>query len=107
MADETTEQPQVQEPAEAESSVDASEPTIIGVNEPAVSRNTIALNRTAEGGLSFKFAFDIPAGPYLSTFPKWTHQQLINGALIAILALVIGFVVYAQFFAASPEPAGH
>ncbi|MEO8541295.1 MAG: carbonic anhydrase [bacterium] len=60
----------------------------------------IGVTRKAEGGLSLHFTFDLPKVPSLNRVTNWTHQQLINGGLIAAVVLLVGWTVYQQKFAA-------
>ena len=62
----------------------------------------VSMDRKAEGKLSFSFSFDIPKLPKLSAVPTWTHQQMINGALLAAVVLLVAFTIYDQKFAADP-----
>lgn len=55
--------------------------------------------RRTEGGLSLNFSFDIPKLPKLRALPTWTHQQMINGGLMASVAVLVLFIVYSQFTA--------
>jgi carbonic anhydrase len=111
MADETTEQTEVPKSTDETASTSADgatgesvpEEAIIGAGEPVMSGSTLALNRKAEGGLSFHFAFDIPAGPKIRSFPKWTHRQLLDGALVAGIVLLAAYLVYDSFFVSQPE----
>ncbi len=67
---------------------------------------TISVDRRAEGGLTLQFSFDIPRLPKLRALPTWTHQQLVNGALIAAVVLLSAFIVYKEWFAgAATSPA--
>lgn len=66
----------------------------------------LSLNRKAEGGLSLNFSFDIPKLPSVSAIPTWTHQQLINGALLVAVILLAGFTIYDKKFSASGAEAG-
>ncbi|MFN0145058.1 MAG: carbonic anhydrase [Dehalococcoidia bacterium] len=59
----------------------------------------LGLARKAEGGLTFRFAVDLPKVPSVLTVQHWTHQQMINGALIAVVALLALFIAYDQVFA--------
>lgn len=65
----------------------------------AVSDTAPDVPRRAEGGLTLRFALDIPKLPSLSALPTWTHQQLLNGALILAVALLAGYTVYQAKFA--------
>lgn len=60
----------------------------------------IGLTRKAEGGLSLHFTFDLPKLPSLNRVADWSHQQLINGGLIVIVALLTGWTIYQAKFAA-------
>ncbi len=60
----------------------------------------IGLKRKAEGGLSLHFTFDIPKLPDVNRVTNWTHQQLINGGLIVVVALLAGWTIYQAKFAA-------
>jgi carbonic anhydrase/acetyltransferase-like protein (isoleucine patch superfamily) len=66
----------------------------------------VTLQRKTEGGLSLHFAFDIPKLPKVRTVGSWTHQQMINGALLVAVVLLAGFTVYDKKFSASAAPAG-
>ena len=66
----------------------------------------VMLNRKTEGGLSLHFAFDIPRLPSLNAIPTWTHQQMINAALVVAVVLLAGFTIYEKQFAAAPTVAG-
>lgn len=66
----------------------------------------VILKRKAEGGLSLNFSFDIPKLPKVSAIPTWTHQQMINGALLAAVVLLAGFLVYDKKFSADAAVAG-
>lgn len=57
----------------------------------------VGVSRTATGGLSLQFALDIPKLPSLRAFPAWTHQQVLNAALVAALTLVVGYLAYDHF----------
>ncbi len=61
--------------------------------------DTVSLNRKAEGGLTLRFALDLPKLPSLKAMPTWTHQQMVNGILIAAVVLLGGFIGYQQFLA--------
>lgn len=64
----------------------------------------IGIQRKAEGGLSLHFTFDLPKLPSLDRVSSWSHQQLINGGLILVVALLAGWTIYQAKFAAN-EPA--
>jgi len=69
---------------------------------PATGTDTPAgLQRTAEGGLTLRFAFDLPKLPSIKAIPTWTHQQMINGGLVLAVALILGYAAYGHFFAAT------
>ncbi len=61
----------------------------------------VGLDRKAEGGLTLRFAFDLPKVPNIMMVQTWTHQQLINGALIAGVLLLASFLVYQNKFASA------
>jgi len=71
-----------------------------GPLEAAVQGATAGSGR-AEGGLTLHFALDIPKLPSLKALPTWTHQQMINGALIAAVAALALFIAYGHFTAGS------
>ncbi len=68
---------------------------------PLRRAETAAVRRT-EGGLTLHFALDLPKVPSLKALPTWTHQQMINGGLIAAVVLMGALLLYQQFFAADP-----
>lgn len=59
----------------------------------------VAVDRKAEGGLTLRFAFDLPKVPSVLAVKTWTHQQLLSGALIVAVAGIAGFLVYQAKFA--------
>ncbi len=59
----------------------------------------LALGRKAEGGLTFRFAFDLPKVPSVMAVQTWSHQQMINGALAAVVLLMAAFLIYDKKFA--------
>lgn len=59
----------------------------------------IGIQRKAEGGLSLHFTFDLPKLPSLDRVSSWSHQQLINGGLIVVVALLAGWTIYQAEFA--------
>jgi carbonic anhydrase/acetyltransferase-like protein (isoleucine patch superfamily) len=65
----------------------------------------IGVKRKAEGGLSLHFTFDIPKLPNLTRVTDWTHQQMINGGLIVVVALLAGWTIYQAKFAPAESPA--
>ncbi len=65
----------------------------------------IGIQRKAEGGLSLHFTFDLPKLPSLDRVSSWSHQQLINGGLILVVALLAGWTVYQAKFAAKETAA--
>ena len=58
-------------------------------------------NRKIKLGLSFNFAFDVPKVPSVSTVRSWSHQEMINGALVLAVVLLAGFAIYSKAFPAS------
>jgi carbonic anhydrase/acetyltransferase-like protein (isoleucine patch superfamily) len=65
----------------------------------------VAVDRKAEGGLTLRFAFDLPKIPSVMTVQTWTHQQMLNGALLLAVLGIGGFLVYeAKFAPAAPAP---
>ena len=70
--------------------------------EPGVS-----VQRKTEGGLSLHFAFDIPKLPKIKTFSMWSHQQMINGVLLAAVVLLAAFTIYDKVFAGTAVAPGH
>lgn len=103
MAEETTERAEFADPP-GDSAVGSDE-AVIGSGEPAGSGRGIAFSRNEKGGLSLQFAFSLPTGPALTEFPRWTHQQLMNFALIAAVAVLAGYLVYDNFYASPSAPA--
>jgi carbonic anhydrase/acetyltransferase-like protein (isoleucine patch superfamily) len=63
------------------------------------SDTAVGVQRTAEGGLTLRFAFDLPKLPSIKAVPTWTHQQMINGGLMLAVALILGYAAYGHFFA--------
>lgn len=63
----------------------------------------VSITRKAEGGLSLQFAFDIPKVPSLNKLAEWSHQQLINGALIVVVVALAAWIVYQEKFASDPS----
>ncbi|MCC7366264.1 MAG: hypothetical protein IT303_18045 [Dehalococcoidia bacterium] len=59
----------------------------------------VGVDRRAEGGLTLRFAFDLPKLPSVMSVRTWTHQQMINGALIAAVLLMAAFIIYKEVFA--------
>lgn len=59
----------------------------------------LSINRKAEGGLSLQFSFDIPKIPKVMALGSWTHQQMINGALLLAVVLLGGWTIYQAKFA--------
>ncbi len=69
--------------------------------EPAAAGDApVSLNRKAEGGLSLQFSFDLPKLPSVAKVGSWTHQQMINGALIVAVVALLAWIVYQEKFAA-------
>jgi carbonic anhydrase/acetyltransferase-like protein (isoleucine patch superfamily) len=62
----------------------------------------LSLSKKAEGGLTLRFAFDLPKLPPVMAVNTWSHQQLINGGLIVVVALMAAFLVYQNKFAGAP-----
>lgn len=64
----------------------------------------LSLSKKAEGGLTFRFgfSFDLPTIPSAMSVKTWSHQQLINGALMAAVALMALFMIYQAKFAGAP-----
>ncbi len=65
----------------------------------------LSINRKAEGGLSLQFSFDIPKVPKVMAIGSWTHQQMINGALLLAVVLLGGWTIYQAKFADSTRVA--
>lgn len=65
----------------------------------------VAVARSAEGGLTVRFAFDLPKVPSVLAVKTWTHQQMVNGALVAVVALLLAVTVYDRYFAGPALPA--
>ena len=61
--------------------------------------DAVSLNRKAEGGLTLHFALDLPKLPSMKAMPSWTHQQMVNGILIAAVVALAGIIGYQQFLA--------
>ena len=78
------------------------DPSPASPGEPA---SPVSINRKAEGGLSLHFAFDIPKVPSLNRLGEWSHQQLINGALIVAVVALVAWIVYQERFAGESTPA--
>ena len=69
--------------------------------------SAVSLNRKAEGGLSLQFSFDLPKLPSVAKVGSWSHQQLINGALIVAVVALVAWIVYQERFApADAAPPG-
>ena len=69
--------------------------------------SAIAVDRKAEGGLTLRFAFDLPKIPSIFMLKTWSHQHLINGGLIAVVAIMAAFLVYQNKFASSDAAVVH
>ena len=67
--------------------------------EGAGAESGMTVARTATGGLTLQFALDIPKVPSIAAVPTWTHQQMINGALIVAIAAIVAIWGYGRFFA--------
>ena len=91
-ADDRPEGPAIGEADEAAPSGDL-------VAEGAGAESGLSMARTATGGLTLQFALDIPKVPSLAAVSTWTHQQLINGALIVVVAAIVAVWGYGRFFA--------
>jgi carbonic anhydrase/acetyltransferase-like protein (isoleucine patch superfamily) len=65
----------------------------------------LSINRKAEGGLSLQFSFDIPKLPKMMALGSWTHQQLINAALLLAVVLLGGWTIYQARVASSANSA--
>ena len=65
------------------------------------------VNRKIKLGLSFNFAFDIPKVPSVSALRSWSHQEMINCALLVAVVLLAGFAIYTTAFPASAAAPGH
>lgn len=84
-------EPAIQEQGHVPDNLTAMPGTESGVN----------LNRKTEGGLSLHFSFDIPKLPSVNAIPTWTHQQMINGALLLAVVFLAGFTLYDQKFSSA------
>jgi carbonic anhydrase/acetyltransferase-like protein (isoleucine patch superfamily) len=60
---------------------------------------------TAAGGLTLRFAFEIPKLPPIMSLNTWTHQQLINGVVILLAVFIFGGMLWGKFFGGSSHPA--
>jgi carbonic anhydrase/acetyltransferase-like protein (isoleucine patch superfamily) len=67
--------------------------------------SALAVSRRAEGGLSLQFQFDLPKLPNVRALSTWSHQQLINGALVVAVAGLLAWTVYQAKFAPADTPA--
>ena len=65
------------------------------------AESAVNLSRKTEGGLSLRFSFDIPKLPSINAIPTWTHQQMINGALLLAVVFLAGFTIYDKKFSSS------
>lgn len=63
--------------------------------------SAVSIARKAEGGLALQFSFDLPKIPSIAKVSSWTHQQLINGALMLAVALLVAWIVYQEKFAST------
>lgn len=88
MAAAPAEQPETQD-----SNAESSNVVPIREGEPIVG-----VDRKAEGGLTVRFAFDLPKVPSVMTVQTWTHQQMINGGLLVAVALMAAFLIYQYKF---------
>ncbi len=58
-----------------------------------------ALPRTVEGGMHLQFAFDMPVLPKFDAIKDWSHQALVNAALIGVVGLLVLSWLYGHFIA--------
>lgn len=65
----------------------------------------VALHPRAEGGLTLRFAVDLPRLPALRAGGDWTHQQILNAILVAAVVLLALAVGYDHFLRETPVPA--
>ena len=65
------------------------------------AESAVNVSRKTEGGLSLNFSFDIPKLPSINAIPTWTHQQMINGALLLAVLFLAGFTVYDKKFSSA------
>ena len=72
---------------------------LVAAGAGAGAESGVSIARTATGGLTLQFALDIPKIPSLAAVPTWTHQQLLNGALIVAVAAIVAAWGYGRFFA--------
>ncbi len=63
--------------------------------------SAVSIARKAEGGLALQFSFDLPKIPSVAKVSSWTHQQMINGGLMLVVALLVAWIVYQEKFASS------
>lgn len=82
--------------AESLSSADGDPSNVVPLRE---SDARLAVDRKAEGGLTLRFAFDLPKMPSVMAVQTWTHQQMVNGALLLAVLGIAGFLVYEAKFA--------
>jgi len=67
------------------------------VQMPGLDERAEAISdRRAEGGITLRFSLDLPKLPSVNALPTWTHQQLINGGLIAAVALMAAYLVWGK-----------
>ncbi len=64
-----------------------------------------ALPRTVEGGMRLQFALDMPILPKFDSLKDWSHQALINAALIGAIGLIVLVWLYGHFVAAGTHAA--
>ncbi len=64
----------------------------------------LSLQKKAEGGLTLRFAFDLPKMPSFDRATSWTHQQMVNAALILAVIALAGYLVYEKRLAPAADP---
>jgi carbonic anhydrase/acetyltransferase-like protein (isoleucine patch superfamily) len=57
-----------------------------------------AMPRSVDGALRFSFSFDVPRLPKLDSFGTWSHQAMLNAALIAAIGLIVVAWAYGRLF---------
>jgi carbonic anhydrase len=95
-----TERANVAQPAVDESSGEQPD----NISQMPGTEGSLGLDRKAEGGLTVRFAFDLPKVPSVMAVNTWTHQQLINGGLAVAVGVLLAITVYDRFFAAAEKP---
>jgi carbonic anhydrase/acetyltransferase-like protein (isoleucine patch superfamily) len=71
----------------------ADEGSVLPANDGAA-----AMARSVDGALRFSFSFDIPKLPKLDSFSTWSHQAILNAALIAAMAVIVLIWAYGRLF---------